>query len=70
MRRMAAQPDQILTIAQLIRRIKAHLERGVGEVWVSGEISNWRVSGNGHAYFTLKDESGQVSAVMRRAPRG
>lgn len=66
MRRMAAQPDQILTIAQLIRRIKAHLERGVGEVWISGEISNWRVSGNGHAYFTLKDESGQVSAVMFR----
>jgi len=33
---------------------------------VSGEVSNWRVSPAGHAYFTLKDESSQLSAVMFR----
>ncbi|MCP4643011.1 MAG: exodeoxyribonuclease VII large subunit, partial [bacterium] len=46
--------------------MKSLLESDVGKVWVSGEISNWRVSPAGHAYFTLKDENSQVDAVMFR----
>lgn len=56
--------DQILTISQLTRRIKSLLEREVGTVWISGEISNWKVAASGHAYFTLKDENSQIDAVM------
>jgi exodeoxyribonuclease VII large subunit len=55
---------QILTVTDLTRKVKGLLEGMVGKVWVSGEISNWRVSPAGHAYFTLKDEKSQLSAVI------
>lgn len=56
--------SDVLTVSQLTRQVKSLIETGVGKIWVSGEISNWRVSPAGHAYFTLKDESSQLSAVM------
>lgn len=58
-------PD-ILTVSQLTRRVKDLLETQIGYVWVSGEISNWRVSPAGHAYFTLKDGECQIDAVLFR----
>ena len=62
------QPDapEIWSVSQLTRRVKTLLEEQVGFVWVSGEISNWRVSPAGHAYFTLKDKDSQIDAVMFR----
>ena len=56
----------ILTVSQLTRRVKDLLETQISYVWVSGEISNWRVSPAGHAYFTLKDPNSQIDAVMFR----
>lgn len=53
-----------LTVSQLTREVKTLLENDIGSVWVAGEISNWRVSPAGHAYFTLKDDKSQLSAVM------
>lgn len=61
-----AEKPEILSIGQLTRRVKDLLETQVGNVWVSGEISNWRVSPAGHAYFTLKDAESQIDAVMFR----
>ncbi len=62
----AAKEAQVLTVSELTRRVKDLLEGEVGYVWVSGEISNWRVSPSGHAYFTLKDAHSQVESVMFR----
>ena len=56
----------VRTVTQLTKEVKGLLEGQIGSVWVGGEISNWRVSPAGHAYFTLKDESSQLSAVMFR----
>ncbi|HOZ47934.1 MAG TPA: exodeoxyribonuclease VII large subunit [Candidatus Hydrogenedentes bacterium] len=61
----AEQPD-ILSVSQLTRRVKSLLENEISYVWVAGEISNWRVSPAGHAYFTLKDKDSQLGAVMFR----
>jgi len=55
---------QVYTITQLTRRIKGVLEAEIGSVWVAGEISNWTCAASGHAYFTLKDETSQLSTVM------
>lgn len=63
---MPVEKPEILTVGQLTRRVKDLLETQVGNVWVSGEISNWRVSPAGHAYFTLKDAESQIDAVMFR----
>jgi len=57
---------QVPTISQLTRRIRGHLENTFFDVWVRGEISNFRKPGSGHAYFCLKDASAQLKAVMFR----
>ena len=57
---------QVYTVSELTMRIKATLEEGFPMVWVEGEISNLRTPGSGHAYFTLKDEGAQLSAVLFR----
>ncbi len=56
----------ILTVSQLTRRVKNLLEEGIGTVWVSGEISNFKRSSAGHCYFSLKDAASQVDCVMFR----
>jgi exodeoxyribonuclease VII large subunit len=55
-----------LTVSELTLRLKAALEEAFPAVWVEGEISNLRTPGSGHAYFTLKDEGAQLSAVLFR----
>ncbi|MDP6558932.1 MAG: exodeoxyribonuclease VII large subunit [Candidatus Binatia bacterium] len=53
-----------LTVSELNQVVKGTLDRELGGFWVVGEISNFRVPPSGHFYFTLKDESSQLSAVM------
>ena len=62
----SVEKPEIWSVSQLTRRVKDLLETEVSYVWVSGEISNWRVSPAGHAYFTLKDDRSQVDVVMFR----
>jgi exodeoxyribonuclease VII large subunit len=56
-----------ITISQLNRQVKTLLERGVGRLWVEGEISNIARPASGHLYFRLKDESAQISAAFFRS---
>jgi exodeoxyribonuclease VII large subunit len=55
-----------LTVSELSQTIRGALDRDVGEVWVVGEISNFRIPPSGHLYFTLKDDKSQIGAVMFR----
>ncbi|MFA6440314.1 MAG: exodeoxyribonuclease VII large subunit, partial [Bacteriovoracaceae bacterium] len=48
-------------------QIKGVLELGFANLWVQGEISNFKLHTSGHLYFTLKDEQAQISAVMWRS---
>ncbi|MBX7256177.1 MAG: exodeoxyribonuclease VII large subunit [Candidatus Hydrogenedentes bacterium] len=63
---MSVEKPEILSVSQLTRLVKGLLETQISYVWVGGEISNWRVSPAGHAYFTLKDKDSQIDAVMFR----
>ncbi|MBI4609123.1 MAG: exodeoxyribonuclease VII large subunit [Candidatus Rokubacteria bacterium] len=56
----------VWTVSELTARIKELLEERFPACWVEGEISNLRVAASGHAYFTLKDESAQIKAVLFR----
>ncbi len=56
----------IWSVTELSRRLAAALEERFPTVWVEGEISNFKVYGSGHAYFTLKDEGSQLRAVLFR----
>jgi len=57
---------KILTVSELTCKIKGHLEEGFKELWVEGEISNFRSPSSGHYYFTLKDAKSQLRAVIFR----
>ncbi|OGV66499.1 MAG: exodeoxyribonuclease VII large subunit [Lentisphaerae bacterium RIFOXYC12_FULL_60_16] len=59
-------PVKALTVTELTRRIRAALEQGIGPVVVEGEVSNVRRPSSGHCYFTLKDETAQIAAVLFR----
>ncbi|MCP3951841.1 MAG: exodeoxyribonuclease VII large subunit [Desulfobacterales bacterium] len=61
---LSSQNRHILSISQLTARIKSLLEKSFPFVWISGEISNFRVPSSGHFYFTLKDNQSQIQAVM------
>ena len=56
------------TVSTLTAAINLALKaRFPSHVYLEAEISGWRVYPSGHAYFTLKDEAAQVSAVMFRS---
>jgi exodeoxyribonuclease VII large subunit len=60
-------PSAALTVSQLNQRVQDALLAGIGECWVVGEISNFRVPPSGHFYFSLKDAHSHVAAVMFRS---
>lgn len=58
---------RVLTVSELTGQVKRLLEKQIGLVWVSGEITNFRAQSSGHIYFTLKDAGSQLSCVLFRA---
>jgi exodeoxyribonuclease VII large subunit len=56
----------IYTVSELNRKIKAILEQKFPFIWITGEISNFRMPSSGHFYLTLKDETSQIQTVMFR----
>lgn len=54
----------VLTVSALNQAVAHLLERNFPLSWVSGEISNFTRAASGHWYFTLKDDTAQVRAVM------
>jgi len=58
--------EKVFTVSQLTMDIKYLLEGGFGDLWILGEISNFRIPTSGHFYFSLKDEDCQIKAVMFR----
>ena len=63
-----AQSDttNIWTVSALNFEVKTLLSRGLGTLWIEGEISNFARPASGHWYFTLKDDKAQCRAAMFR----
>jgi exodeoxyribonuclease VII large subunit len=59
----AMEPRHVFTVSELNTTARAALEEGVGKVWVQGEVSDLTRAPSGHLYFTLKDETSQLSSV-------
>jgi exodeoxyribonuclease VII large subunit len=53
-----------LTVTELTDRIQGVLEVDFFDVWVEGEVSNLTIASSGHWYFSLKDHSAQIRAVV------
>jgi exodeoxyribonuclease VII large subunit len=56
----------VLSVTEITTQIRRLLEKQIGRVWISGEISNLRAQTSGHLYFTLKDANAQLSCVLFR----
>ncbi len=58
---------KVPSVSQVTRRIRGHIENSFFDVWVKGEISNFKRAPSGHAYFILKDATAQLRSVMFRS---
>ncbi|RYL87850.1 exodeoxyribonuclease VII large subunit [Sporolactobacillus sp. THM19-2] len=58
--------DKYISVTRLTRYIRQMLEsdRALQEVWLKGEISNFKRHSRGHLYLTLKDKNARIRAVM------
>jgi len=58
--------DNILTVSSVNRYIKEIISRDMilSNLWIRGEISNFKYHSSGHMYFTLKDENSVIKCVM------
>lgn len=61
-------PTSFYRVSELTSLIREDLDRDprLSQVWVKGEISNYKMSVSGHAYFTLKDEQASLKCVLFR----
>jgi exodeoxyribonuclease VII large subunit len=67
-RKPKAEPEvRIWSVAEITRSVRALIESSLGEVWVQGEICNFRRQASGHCYFGLKDEQALLSCVLFRS---
>ncbi len=57
---------EYISISEINRIIKWTIDSNevLRDVYIKGEISNLKFHGRGHLYFSLKDESSKINAVM------
>ena len=60
--------NKIYTVTELNKYIKGIIDEDalLSEVYVSGELSNYKIYPSGHHYFTMKDQEGALRCVMFR----
>ncbi len=58
--------SSIFTVSRLNQTVRELLEREMGQIWLTAEISNFSQPASGHWYFTLKDDRAQVRCAMFR----
>ena len=58
--------DKYITVTQLTKYIKYKIDNDphLNEVFIKGEISNFKAHSRGHFYFTIKDEQARINAIM------
>ena len=58
--------NEYITVSDINKIIKYTIEQSyeLRSVYLKGEISNIKYHGRGHLYFSLKDESSKINAVM------
>ena len=56
--------ETVHTVHEITMKIKGVLEPEFSDIWVEGEISNYKKHSSGHHYFSLKDDKAVISCVM------
>ncbi|EOE0523869.1 exodeoxyribonuclease VII large subunit [Providencia stuartii] len=60
------QNNGIYSVSKLNQAVRELLDRQMGKIWLTAEISNFSQPSSGHWYLTLKDDKAQVRAAMFR----
>ena len=55
---------KVLSVSELTAQVRRLLEKQIGSIWVTGEVTNLRAQSSGHIYFTLKDAASQLGCVL------
>ena len=63
---LATPRRDVYSVSRLNREVRVLLERGLGVLWVEGELSNFSQPPSGHWYFSLKDRDAQLRCAMYR----
>ena len=63
---LPAPTRDVYSVSRLNREVRVVLERGLGVLWVEGELSNFSQPPSGHWYFSLKDRDAQLRCAMYR----
>jgi exodeoxyribonuclease VII large subunit len=63
---IAAPSRDVYSVSRVNREVRVLLERGLGVLWVEGELSNFSQPPSGHWYFSLKDRDAQLRCAMYR----
>ncbi|HTS37490.1 MAG TPA: exodeoxyribonuclease VII large subunit [Candidatus Solibacter sp.] len=58
---------RVWKVRDLVSAVRTRIESEYSEIWVEGEISNFRAPDSGHLYFTLKDRDAQLRVVVYRS---
>jgi len=61
---MVKEGTYIYKVSELTSSIKIVLEDSFPNIWVEGEISNFKTPSSGHFYFTLKDSKSELKSVF------
>ncbi|MEE3136127.1 MAG: exodeoxyribonuclease VII large subunit, partial [Candidatus Neomarinimicrobiota bacterium] len=61
-----SQSRSVLSVSEITVQIKGQLESQFQNIWIQGEISNFKHHSSGHMYFTVKDDSAELRCVMFR----
>lgn len=58
--------SKYLTVSAINKYLKHVIDNDehLQDVYIKGEISNFKAHGTGHLYFSLKDDSGRINAIM------
>ena len=66
LRGLEAPAREVYSVTRLTREVRLLLDRGLGVIWVEGELSNFSQPASGHWYFSLKDRDAQLRCAMFR----
>lgn len=55
---------RVFSVSEVTKAVRGVIESAFDEVWIEGEVSNFRQQASGHQYFTLKDAAAQISCVL------
>jgi exodeoxyribonuclease VII large subunit len=65
-----ATPETAVPVSEVNAAVRQLLEQSFTPLWIRGEIANWRPHRSGHRWFSLRDDSAQIQAVMWRSDAG